>query len=157
MFNSFNPIKPAALSGQSRTSLDDTADIRDSVTALVGKGYTGLSDDDARAHFTKLSGILGKDKAQKLLTNIFIHNQSENVKGKGVQDRVNYFYDTNFQDPDINSIVKNAKNFGSGVMAGMNNSPDLMNMQLTNRFVPAGMIGMLPTDKMQSIVSNVIR
>lgn len=136
-----DPVTPIGLGkgianlGRQRTVVDDTADIRDSLTALVGKGYTGVSDDDAKGHFARLAGILGKDAAQKLMSHVFIYNQTPTAKGVGLQEKINQFYGIGSRDSGINDILQKIKQFGSGVISGMNDSPEVDNQVLSNRYV----------------------
>jgi hypothetical protein len=118
-----------------RTPFDDTADLRDSLTALVGKGYTGVSDDDAKGYFGRLAGILGLDAAQKLMTHVFIYNQSPMAKGVGLNEKINQFYNIGSRDSGVNDILSRINKFGSGVIAGMNDSPEITNQEMTNRLV----------------------
>lgn len=135
-----DPITPIGLGrgitnmARQRTPADDTADLRDSLTALVGKGYTGVSDDDAHGHFARLAGILGRDAAQKLMTHIFIYNQSPMAKGVGLNEKINQFYNIGSRDSGINDVLQKVKQFGSGVIAGMNDSPEALNQEMTNRY-----------------------
>lgn len=127
--------KSIAMMSRQRTPFDDTADIRDSLTALVGKGYTGVSDDDARGHFGRLTSILGRDAAQKLMTHIFIYNQTPTARGVGLQEKINQFYNIGSRDSSINDILSRVNKFGSGVQSGLTDSPEIQNQELSNRYV----------------------
>lgn len=111
---------------------DNTADIRDSITNLVGSGYTAMNDDNARANYARLSNLVGQDKARKILDRIFLFN-SRQQPNMNARDRVSQFYDSSVSNPDIEPIIKQAKTFGYGPLSGLNSSPDVVNMQLSGR------------------------
>lgn len=147
--------EPKLLGGGGTPSNDPTRqqfDVRDSITALVGKGYTSVSDDDARGHFAKLSSVLGVPAAQKIMSHIFLYNQSPNSKQLPIQQKIMQFYDMGSRDADVDAHLKKLKMLGSGVLGGMNTSPEVTNMDLSNR--DRGKDAANPIDK--SIVQSLV-
>lgn len=128
------------------TSLDDTADIRDALSFLAGKGYSSLSDDESRKTFGRLSALVGAPKAQKLATQVFLFNQRPEIQKFTPEQRVNAFYDIGSSDKDIAPFIEKAKNFGSGVLPGFRNSALLGNMQLSGKEVNSPLVN-ISTDK----------
>lgn len=123
----------------------ETLDIRDSITAMVGKGYTSIADDEARSHFARLVNALGLPKAQKVMSHIFLYNQSPNNKSTPLQQKIMQFYDSGSKDTDVDEVIKQSKGIGTGVVAGLNSSPETTVMQLTNR-VPVNSVVAAPTN-----------
>lgn len=115
-----------------RTPADNDATIRDSLSAIVGKGYTGINDD-IKGRVRILQGILGAPTAQKLINHALLFNQRLDMQDKGAEDRVRSFYDMQHADEEVNGLVKRLKAFGSGPVAGLNDSPDVTNRDLSGR------------------------
>lgn len=116
-----------------RTPADEDAAVRDSLSAIVGKGYTGITDDDIKGRVQLLQGILGAPAAQKLISHALLFNQRPGMQKLGAADRVSQFYDMQHSDKEVNGLVQRLKAFGSGPVAGLNDSPDTGNMQLSGR------------------------
>lgn len=116
-----------------RGPIEDTADIRDIITGLVGKGYTALSDDDVRGGYGRLQTLVGRPKAQKLMEQIFIYNQRPENRGLPVEDRISRFYDAGSGDAATNDVIGKAKSFGYGVLPGFRNSPNVLNQGLLGK------------------------
>jgi hypothetical protein len=128
------PMKATAKSMiDSRSVARDRMDVRDSITGLVGKGYTSLSDDDARGQFARLAGQLGVPTARKLMNKIFIYNQTNQNQGQPLDKKIMGFYETNYDDDEIKTIVETSKMVGSGPIAAMRDSPDMMNASLVGK------------------------
>lgn len=117
---------------KSRGPLEDTADIQDIISGMVGKGYTTLSDDDARGGFARMEALLGRDKARDLMTKIFIYNQRPENQRAPMEARISQFYDTAANDP----VISKARNFGYGVLPGFRTSASALNQSLLGR-IPA--------------------
>lgn len=117
--------------GKSRTADDDTADIRDILSGLVGKKISNLSDEGARSDFARLQALVGPEKAQKLVTQVIIHNQrnANAPMEKSIQD----FYEVGSNDPDVNDVLKTVKGFGYGVLPGFRDSSKQANQILTGK------------------------
>lgn len=114
------------------SSANDLANVRDSITALVGTGYNGTQQDDlTRGHVKLLLTTLPEGKAQNLLTHIALYNQRPDAASKSPVQKVQSFYDIIPTNPETNSIIQQAKNFSTGVMGGINSSPEIVNQQLT--------------------------
>lgn len=126
--------KPTVKTGISRNSPEDqTANLRDSLTALVGRGYTSVTDDESRGHFSRLVATLGLPAAQRLMTHIAIYNQNPNQSRLPLNEKVTQFYDIGSRDAEINSLLQKIKTFGSGVVSGLTDSPDYSNQILMNK------------------------
>ena len=112
---------------------DVTADVRDTLSFLAGKGYTSLSDKDARANYQILSKTIGTPLAQKLVNQVFLFNQRPEAKSYSPEKRVQVFYDIGSRDKDVNDYLGRVKAFGSGVNAGLNDSVLYGNQQLVGK------------------------
>lgn len=126
--------KPVIKSAITRNSPEDqTANLRDSLTALVGRGYTSVTDDESRGHFSRLVATIGLPAAQKLMTHIAIYNQNPNQSRLPLTEKVSQFYDIGSRDTEVNSLLQKIKNFGSGVVSGLTDSGDYTNQVLMNK------------------------
>lgn len=113
------------------TSLDNTADIRDILSAFAAKGYAGIGKENAGANFQRLSVLVGKPTAIKLINNVDEFSQRSDVQGKSPQERVQLFYNLGSNDKDVDDILKKVKSFGYGVNQGLNTSVDVSNKKIT--------------------------
>lgn len=129
-------IKESVLLSPGRTPFDDTADVRDILSGLVGKGMTGLNDDDSRNSYTRLQQLVGPQQAQKLMTHMFIFNSRPDLKGAAPEARIKSFYDTPASDNDVSGTLNKVKSFGYGVLPGFRDSSSQLNQQLSGR-IPA--------------------
>lgn len=119
-----------------KTSVDEKADLIDSLGFLVAGNYTSLSDDDAKGTFARLAGKYGRDKAQRLVNEAVLFNQNPSFKKMGAQQKVQKFFELGSKDQDVNTLLQGVKNFGSNQSAGgffANNSHLLGNMVMTGR------------------------
>ncbi len=123
--------KEEKATGKSRTSLDDTADVRDILNSFIGKGTAGLQDDAARSDYARLQQLLGPEKAQKVMTSVIIHNQRN--AAVPMEKRIQTFYDVGSNDADVDGIIKNVKSFGTGPLAGFRDSSKQSNQLLSGR------------------------
>lgn len=129
--------KPVAQSqsttGKSRTADDDTADVRDILSNLVGRKVSNLSDENTMADFARLKAIVGPEKAQKLVTQVIIHNSrnANTPMEKSIQD----FYEVGSSDADVNNVLKTVKTFGYGVIPGFRESSK-QSLQLLSGKIP---------------------
>lgn len=98
--------------------LDELADIRDSISSLVGGGYKTLSDDASKGAFTRLAGIVGLKKATDLFVHITQQNQREGWDKKTPAQRVGEFYNIPSTNPNVQEQLQKVKSFGSGPVAG---------------------------------------
>jgi hypothetical protein len=129
-------VEETRTTGKSRTSLDDTADVRDILNAFVGRGITGLGDEGSRSDAMRLRTLLGNEKANKLLTSLFIHNQRS--ASLPMEQRIQTFYDVGSNDKDVGDIITNVKSFGYGPLAGFRDSSKQTNQILTGK-IPGDM------------------
>ncbi len=112
---------------------DNTADVRDIMANLVGGGKTGLTDADSRANFASLTKLVGAPAAQKLVSQAFLFNQRPGAAQLPAAARLQQFYDTGSNDPEVSGHLKKIKAFGSGVLGGLNTSPNIGSMLLSGR------------------------
>lgn len=108
--------KQETATGKARTSIDTTADVRDIVNAFIGKGGVGMKDETSRADYLRLRGLLGDEKAQKLMESVFIHNQRN--AAVPMEKRIQTFYDVGSNNADVDGLIKNMKNLGYGPLVG---------------------------------------
>src|ERR1700749_2395367 len=85
---------------------DDMAYVRDSLGAIVGSGYNGITDDGTKARMQLLQNILGPATTRKIITHALLFNQRDDIQGKGPAERIQQFYDLNHSDKEIDGLVK---------------------------------------------------
>lgn len=124
------------LMSKGRSIADDTADVRDMLTAFVGKGYTNLLSKDASDDYKSMQAILGPDQARKLVTHAFIFNQNPANKTMPVEQRIKSFYDAPAADENVQSVLGRVKSFGYGVLPGFRESANTVNKSLAGRIPP---------------------
>lgn len=117
-----------------QTSGDHTADIRDILTSIVGKNYKGLTDDNIRADYAKLTNLVGLTQAQNLVDTALIYNQNKSNMKLPLEQRVQGFYNQGSSDPALNTIIKSAGKFGYGPISGLHGSPDVSNQKLAGTY-----------------------
>jgi hypothetical protein len=122
-----NPPNSGTFKSQ-RSPMDQLADVRDSIMALVGGGKTKIDDDETRGHWANLVDKLGPQKAQSLMTHIILQNQRPEFQGLKPQDRINAFYQINSSNPDVQPILEQTKSFGSG--PNLDSSFNISNIKL---------------------------
>ncbi len=132
-----NPYTPPAPGGGNPGTATDSVYIRDALSGVIGKGYTDLKSDDARAQYAYLRGKLGNEMAQKLMTHALLFNQRTDMLKKSPQEKIQSFYDIGSNDPQVHDIISRAGKVSYGPIEGVNTSPDLNNMQITGRKVMA--------------------
>lgn len=122
--------------GKNRTPIDDTADTRDILTGLIGKGYTALSDDSIRGGFQRLQALVGPERARKLMTHAFIFNQNPAMQKLPTEAKIKTFYETPSGDADVQGLLGKVKSFGYGVLPGFRESSYQVNQELAGRIPP---------------------
>lgn len=142
-------VKEEATTGKSRTSLDDTADVRDILNAFIGKGVSGLQDEGTRSDYARLQQLVGPQKAQKLMSSVFIHNQRNATAP--MEKRIQTFYDVGSNDKDVADIITNVKTFGTGPLSGFRDSSKQTNQVLSGK-IPGAMASTGNNDAMKEKV-----
>lgn len=112
-------------------------DIRDRLSALVGKGNALLPDDKASIYST-LVASLGEQKARKIMDHAYLFNQRPDVQQLPVEDKLRAFYTIGSNDPDVGSVIARSKSLGYGPLQGFRTSSDNMNQQLAGRIPATG-------------------
>ena len=92
-----------------------------------------MSDEDARAEFVALKGILGTEKATALIQQALIFNQRDDIKKKGVGDKLRSFYETGSKNKDVDEILGGLKTFSGGANAWVNKSSNVGSQNMTGR------------------------
>lgn len=124
----------AAQIAPGKTPLDTTADIRDSINALVGSGLTKRGvNRDVDAEAARIMTLLGREQGQKLLTHIALFNGT--ASGNPTQ-RLTRFYDVNSSHPGTQEILQKVKSFGTGPITGFKESTNVANQQLAQGLSP---------------------
>lgn len=116
-----------------KTPSDTNADIRDSLSYFAGRGLTGLSDDEARKQYSTLVNTVGRDKAQSLANSVFLHSQRPGMDKLSPEARIQSYYSTNSNNPDVQNTLTKVKALGQGVLPGFQGSGLLGNMIMTGR------------------------
>lgn len=129
-------VKEKVIISKGRTPLDDTADVRDILSGLVGKGMTGLNDDDSRNGYNRLQSLVGPQQAQKLMNHMFVFNSRPDLKGAAPEARINSFYQTPSSDPEVSGTLNKVKSFGYGVLPGFRQSSSQLNQGLSGQTSP---------------------
>ena len=126
-------VKDGMFISPGRTSLDNTADVRDILSGLVGKGYTTMGDQTIKSNYNRLQALLGPAQAHKLMTHMFIFNSRPDMKNAPIETRIKQFYDSPSADPDVNGALGKIKTFGYGVLPGFRDSNNQLNQELAGR------------------------
>jgi hypothetical protein len=121
---------PAALAASGRLRPEHGLDVRDAISAFVGKRFIGTQDQDARALYSMLRARLGGDTASKLLTHLSLFNQRPDMLQATPEQRVQAFYDIGSNDPELNTLISRSKMMGQGPISGMAESPLVDNREL---------------------------
>jgi len=125
------PIAPSAVvAGPGPLRPEDSLNVRDAISAFVGKRYIGTADDNARALYSYLRMKLGGDTAFKLLKHISIFNQRPDMLKVSPEQRVQSFYDIGSNDPELNTLINRSSMVAHGPMAGLNDSPQVLNRDI---------------------------
>lgn len=121
------PGKPTGL------NVNNVLQVRDILSGLVGKNVRDLKNEDTRNNYAWLTGQVGPQVAQKLITHAIMFNQRDDMAGLSPEKRVQKFYDIGSDDPDTKDILMHAGTASYGPMEGMQSSPDRLNMLATGR------------------------
>lgn len=113
---------------RSKAALD--FDIRDRISELVGKGNTLMPDDKA-AIYSNLMGIMGPEKARKVMDHTYLFNSRPEVQGLPVEEKIKSFYTVGSNDPTVNELIQKTKALGYGPVQGFRTSHSTGNQQLT--------------------------
>lgn len=109
--------------------IDLDVDMRDKLAELVGKGNALLPDDKAGI-YGRLTALMGKDKAQKIMNHAYIFNQRPDVQKLPLEDKLKAFYTIGSNDPDVAKIMARSKSLGYGVVPGFRGSNSSLNQEL---------------------------
>lgn len=116
-----------------KTPADTTADVRDSLSYFAGRGLTNLVDPEAQKQYALLVNQVGREKAQNLANQVFLHSQRPEVLKMSPEQRISSFYSVGSNNPDVQGTLNKVKSFGMGVIPGFRSSPLLGNMLLGGR------------------------
>lgn len=130
-----DPVRPApskpALEGH-EPQVDLGFDLRDRLSELVTKGNT-LNPDDKAAIYGSLVGMLGKDKAQKVMSHAYIFNTRPEIQRLPLEEKLKSFYTVGSNDPEVMEVIGRTKNLGYGVAPGFRESISDINQRTLNR------------------------
>lgn len=112
---------------------DDQFDTRDIIASFIGKGFKDLSDDQAKKDVAYLRANLGNEKTNKLMNQIFVFNNRNDMSGKSWQDKLNSFYTIGSKDQDIQKILQTSQSLDRGVIAGVTDSGNASNQEISGR------------------------
>lgn len=133
------PVSPGvAAMSLPRLSPEDSVNVRDILSAFVGKGYTNLKEEDARKMFGFLRAKLGDDTANKLLSHLSIYNQRPDMLQQNADKRIQSLYDIGSHDPVVDNILRQTKNVAQGPMSGYNDSPLVPLRQVADKLPAVG-------------------
>ena len=121
-----------AILSTNKPVIDKSFDLRDRLAELVGKGNV-LSTDDKAAIYGSLVGLLGKDKAQKVMNHAYIFNSRPDVQKLPLEEKIKSFYTVGSNDPDVMEVIGKTKSLGYGVVPGFRESSSDINQQLSGR------------------------
>lgn len=129
--------KQEGYNSKGRTEVDDMLDVRDILSALVGKGITNLDDDSNRAHYQSLIKLVGAPKASKLMAQVFNHNTRAGASQLPVEKRIQDFYEIGSGDEETAQTLKKVKALSQGVLPGYRESILHDNQLLAGRASPS--------------------
>lgn len=146
------PVKNLTITG--RGNLDDAADIRDVMSAMVGKGITDFTNPNVKDYLTYLSSKVGIKQAQQMFTHIILFNQRPDVQGKSPEQKINQFYSMGASDSNLDNIIKGAGSLGSGPVSGARDSSDVLNMQAVGKNLGTESNDLAAVNTVKSIASK---
>lgn len=120
--------------GAARGKYDQVADLRDALAGLVGSGSRTMNDD-MRANFARIQAMYGRPLAEKLLNHVFVFNSRPDMARSGAKDRIDAFYSTGSKDKELQNLFLQAKAFGKGPLAGLNESSNQESQVLSGRLL----------------------
>lgn len=138
-----NPTVGDVMIPAGKTQTDADLDLRDRLAELVTKGNT-LSPDDKAAIYGGLTSMLGKDKAQKIMTHAYIFNARPEIQKLGLDDKLRSFYTVGSNDPDVQAVLGKTKNLGYGVVPGFNRSSSSLNQEIQGQIQPQTITALNP-------------
>jgi hypothetical protein len=133
--------------------IKDQFDVRDGISAMVGKGYTALSDDDARGIYKNLSGKLGESRAQKLMNSVFLYNKKS--KQTNLEAKLSEFYNSKTGDKDVDEIINTSNKIGYGPLEGFRTSVLVDNQKLQGKFKEADKSNPGAQAQVQNVVNKL--
>lgn len=107
---------------KNKTSLDDTADVRDILSELAVKGFQGVGKEQAKAYYDKLTLLVGKQTAMKLIDSVDIFRASPQSKTGTPEDKIQAFYNLGSNDKQVSDVLKKVNAFSTGVKSGARTS-----------------------------------
>lgn len=114
------------------TTLDQNAEIRDIISGLTAQGKK-LPSEELSKYAIRLSVLIGKPAAQKLVNHILVFNQRGDVQSKTPEERIDQFYKMGALDKETDQLIAKAKSFGYGPQQGLKTSPDILNIEASKR------------------------
>lgn len=129
--------------GNPKVPVNADFDIRDQLTALVGKGNV-LSPDDKAAIYGSLVTKLGQENARKVMDHAYIFNQRPEVQRLPVEDKIKSFYSIGSNDPFVNDMITKSKSLGYGVLPGFRGSASALNQELSGAIRPVAAVATNP-------------
>lgn len=129
--------------GNPKVPVSADFDIRDQLTALVGKGNV-LSPDDKAAIFGSLVARVGKDNATKIMDHAYIFNQRPEVQRLPLEEKIKSFYSVGSNDPYVNDMIAKSKSLGYGVLPGFRGSSSALNQELSGVVRPVTTVAVNP-------------
>lgn len=132
-YNASPPAAMAATKGTPYVPPEDSLNLRDVLSGVIGKGFTDLKNDDARNAYAYLRSHLGYDTASKLMTHALMFNQRQDMLKASPQQKVQSFYDIGSNDPVLHDLITRAGKVSYGPQDGLNTSPDALSKQISGR------------------------
>lgn len=96
---------------KAKTSFDDTADVKDILSDLASSDILKLNKSDLTANFSKLSELVGRPMAIKLMNSVYAFSQRSDTEGLSQQARIENYFKLGDTDKDVDNILKVAKSF----------------------------------------------
>lgn len=126
-------------SGDPKVPVNADFDIRDQLTALVGKGNT-LSPDDKAAIYGSLVARVGKENAAKVMDHAYIFNQRPEIQRLPLEDKIKSFYSLGSNDQFVNDMIAKSKSLGYGVLPGFRGSANVLNQEMSGAIRPVATV-----------------
>lgn len=121
-----------AKGGDPKVPVSSDFDIRDSLSALIGKG-NALSPDDKAGIYGNLVAKLGEGKARKVMDHAYIFNSRPETQKMPIEDRLRSFYTIGSNDADVQGLIEKSKSLGYGVLPGFRRSSNALNQELAGQ------------------------
>jgi hypothetical protein len=129
--------KPKSFIPSTKNEIDTQLDVRDILSNLVGNKYadwqTFSKNDNAKAQYASLIEKVGRPLANELVTQAISFNNRSGLEGKGIEDRIQAFYEIGSNNKQVADVLTKVKALGQGVVPAFRESILQGNQELSGK------------------------